>query len=140
MSENTASIKVGRLLEIRAEGGYQTTSDVDAIFGAITRELARLPADAPQHVTIVDWRRCPLMSPVAAEHMLKGIARSNSATLRSAALAREDAPTAVMQFVRLIREANLPDRRLFLDLEELCEWLSEVLTPPEQQRLREFLG
>lgn len=134
-----ASLTVGRLLEVRADAGYRTPADVDAIFEAIGRELAKLPADA-HHVTVVDWRRCPLMSPDAAEHMRKKIASVNSSTGRSAALAREDAPLAVLQFVRLIRDANLPDRKLFVHEEELYTWLSEVLTTEERTRLSAFLA
>lgn len=140
MAKNTAHLSVGRLLEVRAEAGYQTVADVDAIFTAIGHELAKLPSSAQQYITVVDWRCCPLMSPAAAEHMLKRIAGANALTLRSAALARDDTPTAVMQFVRLIREANLPDRKLFLNSEELQRWLAPVLTPPEQRQLRQFLG
>jgi len=139
MSQNTASLTVGRLLEVRASAGYRTAADVDAIFAAIGREVSKLPADV-HHVTVVDWRHCPLMSPEAAEHMLKRIASVNSSTERSAALAREDAPLAVLQFVRLIRDANLPDRKLFTDASDLYHWLAEVLTPLERLRLKDFLA
>jgi len=139
MSENTAGITVGRLLEVRAGAGYRTAADVDAIFDAIGREVSKLPADV-HHVTVVDWRHCPLMSPEAADHMLQRIASVNSSTERSAALARDDSPLAVLQFVRLIRDANLPDRKLFTDANELYHWLAEVLTPSERVRLRAFLS
>jgi hypothetical protein len=139
MSKNTARLTVGRLLEVRADAGYRSASDVDAIFEAIGREVAKLPPNAP-HVTVVDWRHCPLMSPEAAEHMLKKIAGINSNTLRSAALASDDAPLAVLQFVRLIRDAKLPDRKLFTNGDELKRWLAEVLTPGERARLAIFLA
>jgi len=139
MTNNTASLGVGRLLEVRADAGYRTAADVDAIFEAIGRELAKLPPSA-HHVTVVDWRRCPLMAPAAAEHMLKKIASINSNTVRSAALASENSPLAVLQFVRLIRDAKLPDRKLFTHSDELYAWLSEVLTPEERVRLMAFLS
>ena len=139
MPQNSASLSVGRLLEVRADAGYRTPADVDAVFAAIGRELGKLPAHA-QHVTVVDWRHCPLMAPEAAEYMLKAIAGTNSNTLRSAALASDDSPLAVLQFVRLIRDANLPDRKLFLHSEEMYKWLSEVLTAQERVRLKAFLA
>jgi hypothetical protein len=139
MSKNTASITVGRLLEVRADAGYRSAADVDAIFEAIGREVSKLPPNAP-HVTVVDWRHCPLMAPEAAEHMLKKIAGINSNTLRSAALASETSPLAVLQFVRLIRDARLPDRKLFLHSDELYGWLAEVLTAEERRRLMAFLS
>ena len=140
MRENSASLTVGRLLEVRAEAGYRTRADVDAIFDAIGRELSRLPPDAPYHVTVVDWRYCPIMSPEAADRMTIAITGANTNTLRCAALARDESPVAVLQFVRLIREANLPDRKLFLNENVLCEWLSEVLTKAEFARLKQFLA
>jgi len=139
MSKNTANLSVGRLLEVRADAGYRTASDVDAIFEAIGREVSKLPPNAP-HITVVDWRHCPLMSPEAAEHMLKKIAGINSNTLRSAALASDSAPLAVLQFVRLIRDAKLPDRKLFTNPNELSSWLAEVLTASERARLATFLA
>lgn len=139
MPTNSASLTVGRLLEVRADAGYRTAADVDAVFDAIEREIAKLPNDA-QHITVVDWRRCPLMSPEAADRMGKRIGAINASTLRSAALASEDAPLAVLQFVRLIRDANLPDRKLFVRSDELSNWLAEVLTPEEHARLRAFLA
>ena len=139
MGNNTASLSVGRLLEVRANAGYRTPADVDAIFAAIGREIAKLPSDA-HHVTVVDWRHCPLMSPDAAEHMLKSIASANSRTERSAAFARDDAPLAVLQFVRLIRDAHMPNRKLFVHAKELYAWLSEVLTSQERARLKAFLS
>ena len=139
MPKNTASMKVGRLLEVRAAAGYRTPADVDAIFGEIGAALGRLPAGA-EHVTVVDWRQCPLMAPEAAQHMLRMIASVNANTLRSAALASDSSPTAVLQFVRVIRDANLPDRKLFVRSDELRDWLAEVLTPAEAARLDEFLA
>jgi hypothetical protein len=44
-----------------------------------------------------------------------------------------------MQFVRLIREANLPDRKVFVSEQEAARWLDQVLTPAEGSRVRSFL-
>jgi hypothetical protein len=138
MHSNTAKIVVGRLLEIRADAGYRTRADVDALFDMIETEIAKLPADV-QHVTVVDWRRCPVMSPEAAERIAVRISHTNSGTLRSAALAKPDAPVAVLQFLRVIREAGFADRKLFFKAAELVAWLQPTLTTAETRRLREFL-
>jgi hypothetical protein len=126
------------LIEIRADLGYRTAGEVDALFDQMQREVARLPADEA-HVTVVDWRHCPVMAPEAAARIAHKISTVNARTERSAALASQTAPVAVLQFLRVIREAGLPDRKLFFDESELVTWLSEVLTPVEQQRLRAFL-
>lgn len=138
MPRNTAKISVGRLLEIRADAGYKTRADVDALFEILGKEIAKLPPDT-HHVTVVDWRRCPLMAPEAAERIAARISDTNARTLRSAALASPDAPVAVLQFLRVIREAGLPDRKLFFSAAELVDWLKETLTPEETRRLRDFL-
>jgi hypothetical protein len=46
----------------------------------------------------------------------------------------------VLQFLRVIREADLPDRKLFFDEQSLVSWLDEVLSPGERERLRVFLS
>ena len=137
MLANTAEIRAGCLLEIRADAGYKTAADVDQLFDKIAVEVAKLRGRG--HVAIADWRRCPLMAPVAAERIVQRIGAMNAHTVRSAALARVDSPSAVLQFVRLIREAGLADRKLFFDAEEMMAWLGEVLTPEEQRRLRDFI-
>lgn len=138
VAANTARLKVGRLLEIRADAGYRTAADVDVLFDTIDREVARLPHDE-QHVTVVDWRRCPVMAPEAAARIAARIANMNARTERSAALASSEAPVAVLQFLRVIREAGLPTRKLFFDAQEMRLWVSEVLTPAEAARLAQFI-
>ena len=134
---NTAELKVGRLLEVRAEAGYRSKEDVDAIFEQIGRAMPKLP-EGSQHIVVADWRRCPIMSPEAADYMAESIARSNPSLLRSAALTQYSAPTSVVQFLRIIREAN--HRQLFRSSDELIRWLDEVMTLAESRRLRDFLA
>src|SRR5688500_12264148 len=99
MVANTAAINVGRLLEIRAAAGYRTAAEVDQLFDGIHALVARLPSPRT-HVTVVDWRQCPVMSPTAAERIAERIVLTNGTTERSAALAVHNAPVAVLQFVR----------------------------------------
>ena len=139
MAVNSAAIVVGRLLEVRLDRGYRTVADVDELFEALDAAVAKLPA-SQKLVTAADWRRCPVMESAAAEQVRKRIAAYNSRTERSAALASLGSPTAVLQFMRLIRESGLQDRKMFFNAEEQIEWLKEVLTPAETQRLREFLA
>src|SRR5262249_17504088 len=103
MAANTAVIHVGRLLEIRAEAGYRTEADVDNLSDQVSSELAKL--HDRRHITVVDWRRCPIMAPEAADRIGQRIASTNGTTERSAALADSKAPVAVLQFLRVIRDA-----------------------------------
>jgi hypothetical protein len=127
------------LLEVRIAAGYRSVGDVSALFQQVGREVAKLPPGT-KHVTVVDWRHCPLMAPEAAEFLISQMVAVNPATERSAAIARQDAPLAVLQFLRLIRDAGSPHRRLFFSEDELCDWLAEVLSPAESARLHAFLN
>ena len=138
-STNTAAIRVGRLLEIRVDAGYRELSEVDALFAAIGAEVAKLPRDR-QIVTVVDWRRCPVMEPAASERVRQRMMANNPRIERSAALAAADAPVAVLQFMRLVRESQLPHRKMFLSATDLISWMDEVLDAAERARLRQFLG
>jgi hypothetical protein len=139
MAFNTGVIRVGRLLEVRAEAGYRNVSDVDTLFDSIDLELAKLPPSR-QILTVVDWRRCPVMESKASERMVQRIMVLNPRTERSAVIATAQAPVAILQFMRLIRESRLPDRKMFLNAPELISWMDEALDAEEQQRLRAFLA
>jgi hypothetical protein len=134
---NTAEIRVGRLVEVRVDAGYRSAADVHALFAAIKATLAGRPEK--RFVTVVDWRRCPVMSSEAAQCALEEMTRSNPRVERSAALTSPHSPTAVLQFLRLVRESNNDDRQLFRDPDALVAWLAEVLLPEEAARARQFL-
>jgi hypothetical protein len=135
---NRCRVHVGRLVEVRAESGYRSPADVDAIFTQIGQQIATVP-ESQKVIIVVDWRRCPVMSSEAAARMLPAITSTNPRMERSATLASKDSPTALMQFLRLVRESKSPDRRLFYDPAELEHWLGEVLALDEAQRLHAFL-
>lgn len=134
---NTAAVRVGRLLEIRALS-YKSAADVTALFKTIAVEMARVPIGV-QLVAVTDWRHCPVMSSDAAEEALVAMTKNNPRVLRSGALASHESPIAVLQFLRLVRESRHESRRLFFDEDELTRWLGEVLTDAEKARLTEFL-
>jgi hypothetical protein len=136
---NTVAIVQGRLLEIRADAGYRSLQDVEQVTRAIQRESMKVPLNV-RSVTVVDWRRCPVMSDDASARLLEHMRSTNPRVERSAALASQKSSIAVLQFLRLVRESSHRDRRLFFEPEPLIEWLGEVLTPEELQRLREFLA
>jgi len=136
---NTAAIVVGRLLEIRIEAGYRSPQDVELVVRAIQRELVRVPL-AVRVVTVVDWRRCPLMHDEAAKRLVENLRTANPRLERSAALASQKSSLAVLQFLRVVREGNNAERRVFYEQEPLIEWLAQVLRPEELTRLREFLA
>ncbi len=135
--QNTAANRVGRLVEIRVGAGYRSVADVDALFHEIMRAVRGKPYT--HFVTVADWRYCPVMSSDAAERALEAMTRHNAFVERSAALASPRSPTAVLQFMRLVRESNCERRRLFEDADALIAWLAESLTPQEVARLQVFV-
>jgi hypothetical protein len=139
MAGNTAEIRVGRLLEVRIDAGYRTIEEVESLFLMLASAVRKLSAGA-KHVTVVDWRLCPIMSPDCAAFVVQQMVAVNAKTERSATIASADAPISVIQFTRLIRESNSPVRQLFYDEPSLLGWLAEVLTPKELKRARLFLA
>ena len=137
---NTAAIRVGRVLEIRIDAGYASVAEVDELFDAVSREVTTKLTPSQKLVTVTDWRNCPVMSSEAAERALGRMTRNNPRVERSAALVSPVSPSAVLQFLRLVRESNNPDRRLFQTPEALFSWLDEVVTAPESIRIRQFLA
>jgi hypothetical protein len=125
-------------MEIRVDAEYQGIAEVDAFFGEIATEASKVPP-SQRVVTVTDWRRCPAMSDVVAEHLMVKIIRTNPRTERSAALASRDSALASLQFLRVVRESQNPSRRLFFDPEELVTWLVPVLTSAELERHRRFV-
>jgi hypothetical protein len=139
-------MKMGRLLEIRVKSGFRSAAEVDAMFQQLEAVLAaKMPPAAGgthagrKHVTIADWRQCVLMSSDAAARLQEGMRRTNPNVLRAAALASPNSPSAVMQFLRIVRASQHEGRRLFFEDLEVLHWLTEVLTPSEAARLRVFL-
>jgi hypothetical protein len=139
VATNSAVIRVGRLLEIRVGAGYKSDSDVALMSDALRATLAKLPR-SQKVVTIADWRSCQILESKASERMLERLVALNARTERSAVIASPQSSVAVLQFMRLIRESRLPDRKVFLDPSDVLPWLDEVLDPQEQHRLRQFLG
>jgi hypothetical protein len=139
MRKNSAEVRVGRLLEVRVDAGYRSADDVDALFDMLAAAVKTLPTGS-KHVTIVDWRLCPIMSPETATYVTRRMVAVNETTERSATVAPVDAPTTVLQFARLIRASNHPFRRLFHEEMAATSWLGEILNEEEQKRLRAFLA
>lgn len=138
MLENTVAICVGRLVELRIDAGYRDETDVDQVFQAIGAEIRARPGQV--FVTVADWRRCPVLAERAADRLVQKMSGNNPLVERAAALVSPSASTAALQFTRLIRETSFDNRRMFSKAPLLLAWLSEVLTPAEQERLRVFLG
>jgi hypothetical protein len=138
---NSCSRVVGRLIEIRHDAGYQMQADMDALMARMKLLLARRSVDTPI-IVVADWRLCNqlVLSTGLADGILGVMNLANPCLLRSANLLRADMPTAFLQVMRLVSEAQLKVRRIFTSPNDLSEWLREVTTAEEQARLTLFLA
>ena len=136
---NIYRVVVGRLVEVRLDSSVRTVDDVNEWFAGWAAAAARRPPGSLA-VVAADWRSCPLLSVDAAEAARKRLAGTNPHVERSAALASADSAVTVLQFLRLCRDSGHKDRRMFKEPQAMIGWLGEVLSPPECQRLAEFIG
>jgi hypothetical protein len=136
-SSETYCFAVGRLLEIRLPP-FRTVDDVVKTQGLFGLQIARLPPEEKFSIA-ADWRAVQIMPPDTAARAREMLAAANQRITRSAILTLPANPTTNLQVVRLVREAQSPNRRHFTDTLAMHHWLSEVLTPEESARLREFL-
>jgi hypothetical protein len=136
---NTCGVVIGRLLEITVDAGYRTAEDVDAMMSMITSQFAGLPTNATV-VIAADWRGVRLMPPDVAKAAHRMLTTRNPRIERSAMLVDGASGLEMLQFVRLLREAQHPARRIFETTRPMQSWLREVLNPAESVRLAAFLS
>lgn len=139
MTKNLCHIIEGRLMQIDVAAGYQSVEDIDEMIRMIRGELGRLPEPA-KVVIAADWRPCKLFSQEVADRAVVMLSSANPRLERSAILHREDAPTSVLQVMRLIREVGFTNRRIFTEPEKMYSWLGEVLSDLERMQLKSFLA
>jgi hypothetical protein len=138
---NSCRRVVGRLIEIRHDAGYQMQADMDALMARMKLLLVGRSVDTPV-IVVADWRLCKqlVLATELADGILGVMNLANPCLLRSANLLRADMPTAFLQVMRLVSEAQLKVRRIFSSPNDLSEWLREITTAEEQARLALFLA
>src|SRR5262245_29185864 len=127
MSANTVEVRVGRLMEIVVTEGFRSVEDVEAQRRRIDVAFTAAPADRPV-IVAADWRACQVMSQPAAAALGAMLATYNARIERSAVLGSHDAPIAVLQFLRVVRETRHPARKVFEERPAMLKWLGECLT------------
>lgn len=126
-------------MEIRVDHGFHSLADVDAMDKAIGAAFATIPSNVSV-VICADWRRTQLMADGASDRFGKMIGSYNARIQRSGILANPDSPVSVLQFIRVVRESNHPNRKLFHDVGALTRYLEDLLRPNELVRLQDFLA
>jgi hypothetical protein len=124
-------------VELR-DGGFHTVADVDEMTAKLAAVIGQVRPPA-RAVIVADWRACKVLTPAVAERAVTKMTSINARIERSAVLHAADASTSVLQLMRLVKETNAPYRRLFTETQQLREWMGELLSPAESDRLRDFL-
>jgi hypothetical protein len=137
--ENSCVVKEGRLMEIRILAGFPSEADVDAQIERVKNVMAGIPPET-RVVIAADWRHLPVMSAPVAARAVKLLTTTSDRIERSGILALPDAATALMQFFRIVRESEHPNRKVVTSTSELEKWLVPLLTPAESKRLADFLN
>ena len=130
----TLECRVGRLFEIRVQPPL-SLDELKSFHPQITRIHARVPG---QLVGCTDLRNARVFNQDVADKLTSIIRTDGPGVERNVFLVGESAVFS-MQIARVIRSAGIPSRRACLEPEEAITWLSEVLTPVEVRRLREFV-
>lgn len=125
----------GRLAEVRLVSPF-SDEDIRQADLAMLAIFERVQAPL---VIAADYRQARVLSASQAAELSAMFRRHNDRIQRSAILASDQSATAVLQLSRVVREANLPDRRSFRDPAEAERWLGEILGDEERGRLHRFL-
>jgi hypothetical protein len=133
-----ARVRVGRLIEVRAPRGPMSIADVNAFTADV---LAALRQAGGRALLCADYRRGSPLMPEAAGPWSHAMRKANEYLIRSGVLIDPGNTMFNLQIERVVRCAgDAGQRRLFTDVAELCEWMSEVATDAERQGIDAFLS
>jgi hypothetical protein len=133
----TVESRTGRLLEARVES-LKTVERAAAYSDALARVVKRAPGNEPM-ILCADHRAVVVYPQPVADKLAALFGAMNQRLARIALLVAPTNATLTMQLGRIVREANNPDRRVFLIPAEAEAFLGDVLTGPERARLARFL-
>jgi hypothetical protein len=126
--------RVGRLVEWRMCPVEQASE-----LRSLERERAKVVEQIGSEVVIcVDWREGDVLKPDVADALSTAWHKRAVGFKRSAILLPRDRPTFNLQIERVIRTADVPDRRSFREIAALLQWLKDVLNETELRRAAEF--
>jgi hypothetical protein len=124
---------VGRLIEVR----FWLPVGADEALGWRRDHEAMLQATLGNYVFFVDMMDATVFPPELVEAYVATM-RSEPRLLRTV-IVLGSSPTLSLQIQRMLRDAHHPQRRVYRDLKEAENWLTEIMTMPERTRLRELI-
>ena len=130
----TTENREGRLVELRVV----TPVTVGEMLQLQQTHLEVTRGVEGQYVVVVDLRQAHVFPPQITDSFIGLMSQLNPRLQRSAILINDSAVLG-LQAERAIDTAGNPSRRSFRDPQGLGQWLGEVLTSRERDRLRRFL-
>ena len=130
-----ARVRVGRLVEVRL-GRLAGLADFESHHANV---LSALRSAGPGFVVCADHRSASPVPSDVADSWSRAMRRGNGSLTRSAILLNPANTTFNLQIQRVIQCAGSDARRVFMDRQELQEWLDGRLSDAERVALRVFL-
>jgi hypothetical protein len=126
----------GRLVEIRLRPPI-LTAELDP---ARTKLMQTIMAIGRRVVIAVDFSKAKIWQKEHAEQLLDTMRKDNPMLERSGYFIPADSASVLLQFHRLIKDAQNPVRKAFPTIPEVYAYLDETLEDAEQKRLRAFFA
>lgn len=134
----TIEQRVGRLIEIRIASPI-VYADLDAFGVRLSQCIVHLTERVPRVLACTDLSGAHIFAPEVAEWFIRMMNRDNPILERNAVLIGPSAVFA-LQVERMLKQGNSPTRRAFREPESLIEWLGELSTPLERERVRQLVA
>ena len=133
----TVEVQVGRIIEARVTA--LRSLEQAAAYSKALSQVAQRPAGQERMILCADHRAVAIYPQQVADELASLFGAMNQRLERAAILVAASNATLSMQLARIVREANNPDRRVFLSTDDAEAFLGEILTAAERKRLAQFL-
>jgi hypothetical protein len=134
-SGSFARVRVGRLVEVRL-GRLASLADLESLNAAV---VAAVRSAGPGVVLCADHRSASLLPSDVADPWARAMRAVNRSLSRGAILLNPANTTFNLQIQRVVQCAGSDARRVFVDRQELQDWLDSRLSDAERIAMRLFL-
>jgi len=134
----TIEQRVGRLIEIQLVSPI-LLPELEGFGQRIAEIVGRRSRQGQRVISCTDLRAANILPPDVAEWFIKLMHRDNPVLERGAFLTGASAVFA-LQIERMFKQSSSLSRRTFREAGPLLDWLGEVATSAERERLHRFLA
>lgn len=127
-----ARVRAARIVEVHVRR-LATLDDVESLHAQVSAAVRRA---GPSAVICADHRFASPLSGEVADVWSRKMRGNNGGVVRSALLLDPANTMYNLQVERVVHCAGSSARRLFAQVEELRDWVSDALTEPEREALR----